>query len=111
MTNDGTEKKKTIPWTSKVGAWCKKYWWLLLGIPVVLIAISELGGFIEKLFTRPNKPDLAGEDKKYADGLLNLSEEERKKLEAANDEASKIKDGIDEGDPTPADVFDREINR
>lgn len=111
MTDNGTEKKTTIPWISRVWQWAKQYWWLILGIPLVLIAISKFGGFLEKLFTKPNKPDLTGDDKKYADGMLDLSEEERKKLESADNEADKIKDGIDAGDPTPADVFDREINR
>jgi hypothetical protein len=106
-----TELTKTIPWTSRVWRWVKKWWWLFLIIPLLLIAIEKFGGFIERLFTKPNKPDLMGDDKKFSDDMKNLTDEERKKLEAVDEEAEKIKDGIDDGSPTPADIFDREINK
>lgn len=100
-----------MAWSSKVLVWLKKWWILFLVIPAVLIALDRVGRFIERLFVKPNKPDLMGDDKKYSDDMKELTDEEKKKLEAVDDEADKIKDGIDAGSPTPADVFDKEINK
>ena len=53
--------------------------------------------------------DLMNDSKNHADDMIKISDEERKKLEAEDDEARKIKNGIDSGSPTPADIFDKEI--
>jgi len=100
-----------MAWTSKALTWLKKWWILILILPAVLIAFDYIERFIKKLFVKPNKPDLMGDDKKHINDMKELTDEEKKKLEAVDDEAKKIKDGIDAGSPTPADVFDREINK
>jgi hypothetical protein len=97
-----------------VYAWVKKYWKEILIIPMVIYFLIKIGGLATPWFKRllkPPKPDLRDLDNRIRDEDRDRDRETDREIDRVDADADRIKDGIDNGDPTPADVFNEEIKK
>lgn len=102
-----TDKKDN--WTSRLWSWAKKYWWALLVVPLIFVAFYRAGDGISWVFKKIRFFD-ENEDE-HKNDVEEIDREEDRKIEDIDKKVDAVKDGIDDGDPTPAEVFDKEINR
>lgn len=97
----------------KIKAWVKANWKWLLIVPVVIIFLSQAWkSFIRPIWDRFRKPSSVDQaDANMKHDISNIKNDAGKKIDNLEGEKDGIKDGIDSGSPTPADVFNRAIGK
>ena len=99
-------------WT-KIVAWVKNNWKWLLVVPVVFILLGQAWkSMIRPMWDKYRKPadaDKADADMKH--DIANIKNDAGKKIDSLENDKENIKDGIKNGSPTPADVFNRVIGK
>ncbi|HEW91216.1 MAG TPA: hypothetical protein ENF81_01555 [Thermotogaceae bacterium] len=94
----------------KVIEWIKKYWWLLLIVPALFVAVTYLVRIFIIIFSEKiGIPDLSGLEREFNEQDKKLDELERDTEMKIIKERDELWKRIDSGNPTPADIFNEEI--
>ena len=77
-------------WLKRVGAWCKKYWQLLVGaaIPIIIMLLAGQRGNVRKLLQRVNED--------YEKEIDIINESHRHEIEAREEATKRYLETIEE---------------
>ena len=96
--------------TDKQKSWFAKYWWLVTIVPIVFIAAFFMIKFILIYITANiGIPDLSNLERDFHEDQRRMDIEERDVLDKIIRERDELWRKIDEGTPTPGEIFDGEI--
>lgn len=82
----------------------------MLILPAVFMALVWAARWIYFLFSDLCGPDLTEIERRHHENDKKIRDREQKGLEKINKERDELKDGIDRGDPSPAEIFNRELD-
>ena len=90
--------------------WIKNHWWKLLLIPIVFVFIYfVLKLVIVYISSNIGIPDLSDLDKSFYEDQQKMDKSEQAVLDMIRKERDQLWLSIDQGNPTPAEIFDGEI--
>ena len=89
--------------------WFRKHWKKIVAVLLVIPALVWAIRWIYIISSDMRGPDLTELERGLRTALENLTDKEKELLGAVDEEAEKVKDGIDRGDPSPAEIFNREL--
>ena len=102
----------TKMWTATI-SWIKNNWKWLLVVPVVIVVLNQAWkSMIRPIWDKYRKP--ANVDKVEGDlkhDIAGIKNDAGKKIDGLEGDKNNIKNGIDSGSPTAADVFNRIIGK
>lgn len=94
---------------NKVWPFIKKYWRYLLIIPILYAVYRWIKDKTKPVINRP--PNTLEDQRELENDVHQLDQQANTEIRQIESQASKEKYGVDHGDPTPAQVFDREIKK
>lgn len=94
---------------NKVWPFIKKYWRYLLVFPVLYAIYRWIKNRTTPTINRP--PNTLEDQRELENDVHKLDQQANTEISQIESHANKEKNGVDHGNPTPAQVFDREIKR
>ena len=106
---------KSMAFASRLTDLLRKRWVIILVVPaviiLVIIVLTFYASIVEWIFTKPTRPpDFREEDDDLRRNEVIIDEVEKRITDEIEAKAGKLKDGIDAGDPSPAEIFNEELN-
>jgi len=94
---------------NKVWPFIKKNWRYLLVIPILYAIYRWIKGRTSPIINRP--PNTLEDQQELENDVHQLDQHANTEIQQIESQAVKEKNGVDHGNPTPAQVFDREIKK
>ncbi|MBW2079093.1 MAG: hypothetical protein JRI71_16380 [Deltaproteobacteria bacterium] len=90
-------------------AWFKKYWKIILCVLLVIPAVAWGIRWLYILFRDPAGPNFTDLERGLREDLERMEGDEKKVLEMVIKERDEMWKRIDQGEPSAADIFNREL--